>query len=104
VPLGEKGMALFEQAMQVADSDELRRRVKKISLTALRLALEPVWWNAIEARRRSRILKTTLEEELVAIQPGDLRRYRGMARKLFALAEKHGLEMYYEGGQARESP
>ena len=102
-PLGDKGMALFEQAMRLADSDELRRRVEKVSLTALRLALEPVWWNAIEAPRRARILKTTIDEERVPIEADDLRRYREMARTLFALAQKHRFEMYYEGGRLQKA-
>ena len=98
-PLGEKGMRLFEQAMKLADTPELKRRVEKISVTALRLAVEPVWWNAIEAPRRARILKTTLAEEQVSLTPDELQRYRTMARELFALAAKHGMDMYYEGGK-----
>ena len=98
-PLGESGILLFEQAMKLADTPELKRRVEKISLTALRLAVEPVWWNAIEAPRRARILKTTLEKERVSITPDELARYRDMVRKLFSLAAKHKLNMYYEGGK-----
>ncbi|MEE3373325.1 MAG: DUF4838 domain-containing protein [Planctomycetota bacterium] len=98
-PLGEKGVRLFEQAMALADTPELKRRVEKISVTALRLAVEPIWWNAIEAPRRARILKTTLAEERVSLTPDELQRYRKMARGLFALATKHGMAMYYEGGK-----
>jgi hypothetical protein len=98
-PLGEKGMRLFKQAMELADTPELKRRVEKISVTALRLAVEPVWWNAIEAPRRARILKTSVAAEQVALTSAELQRYRTLVRKLFALATKHGMAMYYEGGK-----
>ena len=98
-PLGEKGMRLFQQAMELADTPELKRRVEKISVTALRLAVEPVWWNAIEAPRRARILKTTVAEERVSLTSAELQRYRTLVRELFALAAKHGMAMYYEGGK-----
>jgi hypothetical protein len=98
-PLGEKGMRLFKQAMELADTPELKRRVEKISVTALRLAVEPVWWNAIEAPRRARILKTTVAAEQVSLTPAELHRYRTLVRELFALAAKHGMAMYYEGGK-----
>ncbi len=87
--LGERGLKLFEMAMQAADNETIRQRVEKVSITALRLALEPVWWNAIEAPRRTRILKTTLEEERIPIDEGDLPRFRDMTRRLFKLAAKH---------------
>jgi len=97
--LGERGLKLFEKAMQLADNKTIRRRVEKISVTALRLAQEPVWWNAIEAHRQARARKTKLEDERVPIADDDLPRYRDMARKLFALADKHNMHMYYEGGR-----
>ena len=34
----------------------------------------------------------------VKLADDDLPRYRDMARKLFALADKHKMHMYYEGG------
>ena len=98
-PLGEKGMRLFQQAMKLARTPELKRRVEKVSVTALRLAVEPVWWNAIEAPRRARILKTSVAEERVSLTPAQLQRYRTLVRELFALAAKHGMAMYYEGGK-----
>ena len=97
--LGERGLKLFEEAMRLADNEAIRQRVEKISVTALRLAVEPVWWNAIEAPRRARILKTTLDEELVAIDDRDLPRFREMTRNLFTLADKHRMHAYKEGGQ-----
>ena len=98
-PLGEEGMRLFQQAMKLASTPELKRRVEKVSVTALRLAVEPVWWNAIEAPRRARILKTSVAEERVSLTPAQLQRYRTLVRELFALAAKHGMAMYYEGGK-----
>ncbi|MBB73118.1 MAG: hypothetical protein CMJ75_01250 [Planctomycetaceae bacterium] len=97
--LGEKGVRLFGEAMTLAKTPELKRRVEKISVTALRLAVEPVWWNAIEAPRRARILKTTLAEQQVLLTAEERQRYRTMVRELFALAAKHGMAMYYEGGK-----
>ena len=87
--LGQRGLKLFEKAMQVAENDTIRQRVEKISVTALRLALEPVWWNSIEAPRMARARKTTLEEQRVHIADEDLPRFRDLARRLFTLAKKH---------------
>ena len=87
--LGNRGLKLFEEAMELADNDTIRQRVEKISMTAVRLALEPVWWNSIEAPRRARDLKTTLEKQRVHIANDDLPRFRDLARQLFTLAKKH---------------
>ena len=95
--LGERGLKLFDEAMQLAETDAIRQRVEKVSVTALRLALEPVWWNVIEAPRRSQILKTTIEQERVEIREADLPRYRKMTLRLFSLTDKHKL-----GGAPRE--
>ena len=73
----------------------------KVSVTALRLAVEPVWWNAIEAPRRARILKTTVERERMTIDASDLPRFREMTRNLFTLADKHNMHAYKEGGQQK---
>ncbi len=97
--LGEQGLRLFERAIEQADNEVIRNRVEKVSITALRLALEPAWWNAIEAPRRTRILKTTLDQERVKISREDLPRYRQMARQLFDLAARHKLGTYKEGGR-----
>jgi hypothetical protein len=99
--LGERGLKLFEKATQLADNETIRGRVEKVSVTALRLAVEPVWWNAIEAPRRARILKTTVEKERVAIDDKDLPRFREMTLKLFKLAAKHEMHAYMEGGQRK---
>ena len=90
-------LKLFDEAMQLAETDAIRQRVEKVSVTALRLALEPVWWNVIEAPRRSQILKTTIEQERVEIREADLPRYRKMTLRLFSLTDKHKL-----GGAPRE--
>ncbi|MBM80425.1 MAG: hypothetical protein CMJ78_07515 [Planctomycetaceae bacterium] len=89
--LGERGVKLFEQALQLADNETIRHRVEKVSVTGWRLALDPVWWNAIEAPRRARILKTTVEKERVEIAASNLPRYRKMATKLFEIADRHKL-------------
>jgi hypothetical protein len=98
--LGEKGMKLFAEAMAMADDEEIRGRVEKVSVTALRLAVEPVFWNAIEAPRRVTILKdTTLEKELMPLDPGGKERQRPLVRRLFELCAKHGIDVYMEGGK-----
>ena len=87
--LGQRGLKLFEKAMRLAENDTVRQRVEKISVTALRLALEPVWWNSIEAPRMARAFKTTLEKQRVLIADKDLPRFRNLARQLFTLGRKH---------------
>ena len=87
--LGQRGLKLFEKAMRLSENDTVRQRVEKISVTALRLALEPVWWNSIEAPRMARAFKTTLEKQRVLIADKDLPRFRNLARQLFTLARKH---------------
>ena len=99
--LGERGLKLFDKALQLADNKTIRERVEKISVTALRLAVDPVWWNAIEAPRRSRILKTTVEEERIPIDDKDLPRLRELMVKLFVLSEKYDMQAYKEGGRSK---
>ena len=89
--LGARGLDLFERALQAADNETIRLRVEKLSMTALRLALERVWWNVTEAPRQARVRKTTIQEVRIPIDGEDLPRYRVLARQLFALAKKHNL-------------
>ena len=97
--LGHEGMRLFEEADRMVASDpELRKRVEKISITARRLVIEPVWWNAMEAPRRSRVLNTPLESELRPLSQQQLAQLRPLAREFFQLCEKHGITVYMEGG------
>ena len=96
--LGDQGVKLFAEAMALADDDEIRNRVEKVSVTALRLALEPVFWNAIEAPRRVIILKdTTLEKELMPLDEEEKQRLRPQVRQLFELCSKHAITVYMEG-------
>ena len=100
--LGRKGLELFEEAMELADDEEIRDRVEKVSVTALRLAVEPVFWNAIEAPRRVVILEdTTLEKELMHLEPGEKERLRPQVRRLFELCGKHGINEYMEGAYTK---
>ncbi len=89
--LGARGLDLFERALQAADNETIRLRVEKLSMTALRLALERVWWNVTEAPRQARVRKTTIQEVRIPIDGEDLPRYRVLARQLFTLAKKHNL-------------
>ena len=100
--LGDKGVKLFAEAMAAADNDEIRLRVEKVSVTALRLAVEPIFWNAIEAPRRVIILKdTTLEKELMPLDPADKERLRPQVRRLFELCAKHDINVYMEGAYTK---
>ncbi len=100
--LGDKGVKLFATAMALADDDKIRQRVEKISVTALRLALEPVFWNAIEAPRRVKILQdTTLANELMPLEVDEKERLRPQVRRLFELCTKHQINEYMEGAYTK---
>ena len=102
--LGEKGVMLFAKAIATADNDQIRHRVEKVSVTALRLAVEPVFWNAIEAPRRVIILKdTTLENELVPLESDEKERLRPQVRRMFELCDKHDINVYMEGGLTKRA-
>ena len=101
---GKKGVKLFAKAIATADNDQIRRRVEKVSVTALRLVVEPVFWNAIEAPRRVIILKdTTLENELMPLESDEKERLRPQVRRLFELCEKHDINVYMEGGLTKRA-
>jgi len=73
-------MKAFKDAMKLADSDELRTRVEKASLCALRAAIEPIW-RAKDPRQLSAAVA---------------RRLRPVARRFFALCRKHRVSRFAE--------
>jgi len=79
--LAQAGLDAFAEAEQLAGSDAVRQRVAKASVSAYRLAIEPVW-----------ILR----------QPSDFgaelkQRMRPLVREFFAICETHGVTRVSEG-------
>lgn len=75
-----KALALFEEAVALAESDEVRARVEKASVCALRLALEPVW--------RAKDLGRVEPEVLAAMRP--------IARRFLTLCDRFGIDRHRE--------
>jgi hypothetical protein len=73
--IAESGLDAFAEALGLAKSVEVRARVEKASIAALRAALEPVWW-----AERAEDVDGNLAE-----------RMRPLARRLFELCEQHGV-------------
>ena len=75
-------MKLFTVALPQAENDVSRRRVKKVFITAARLALEPVWFNATEANFVVNARKLSLNKVLKPVPPSQIARYRSRFQKL----------------------
>jgi len=78
--LGERGIALFDEALRLAASDQQRQWVEKASLCAYRAAIEPSWILDSE---------DPLDEALATQQ-------RPLVKKFFELCEKHQVPMVSE--------
>ena len=79
---GREGVAYFDEALKLADSPEVRNRVEKALICAHRLAMGKVWYG-------------TEPENMT----GEIKaEYRRLARNIFALCEKHGVN---EHGESR---
>jgi hypothetical protein len=77
-----EGLKAFAEAMDLAESDTIRARVEKASLTALRAAIEPLWNRGDPSQ----------------VDPTVLRELRPLASRFFRLGQKHGLIMVEEHG------
>ena len=80
--LAEAGLEAFAQAMALAEDETVRRRVDKASLSAYRLAIEPVW------RMRN---KDKLDPELAE-------RMRPLVRRYFELCVTHKVSCIKSNG------
>ena len=78
--LGHEGLVYFDEALELADSAEVRNRVEKASICAHRLAMGKVWYGT--------------EPENVTGKARE--EYRRLAQKIFALCEKHGVNEHGE--------
>ena len=79
--LAPKALQLFDEARQLADTDDVRKRVEKASICAYRLAIEPVW----NAKKPSKIDPAVLEQQ------------RPLVARFLELCRKHGVNMVTEG-------
>lgn len=85
--IAQAGLDAYAEAMELAESDEVRSRVAKASIYAYRAALEPVWY--IEK-------KEDVEPELAE-------RMRPLAERLIVLCEEHGVTHAWEHGRFEEA-
>jgi hypothetical protein len=83
----EAGLDAFEEALSLARSSEVRARVEKESVCAVRAALEPVWY-----ARRPEEVDAALAE-----------RMRPLATRFFGLCERHGFTHAWLNGTIGES-
>ncbi len=79
--LAEGGLKAFAQALEAASSEEVRARVEKASVSAYRLAIEPVWYLGDAAKP----------------EKGLADRMRPLVDKFLELCERHGVTMAAEG-------
>lgn len=80
------GLEAFAEAMDLAEDATIRARVEKASLTALRVAIEPLW-------NRS---------EPSQVDPAVLEKLRPLAAQFFRLGRKHNLIMVEEHGSLEQ--
>jgi hypothetical protein len=83
----QAGLDAFEEALSLAESSEVRARVEKASVGAVRAALEPVWY-----ARRPEDVDAILAE-----------RMRPLAVRLFDLCERHGFTHAWLNGTLAET-
>jgi len=85
--VAERGLELFEQALSLADSDAVRRRVEKASICAYRAAIEPVWYAKDASELDARLAE----------------RIRPLVRRMFELCERYGVTHAWEHGTIGEA-
>jgi hypothetical protein len=88
--IGRKGLELFDEAMRLAESDEIRRRVEKASICCHALILEPIMTPAYfkaKARRMGRD-----DGSAFALPVGPAEELRPLLADFIALCKKHGVE------------
>jgi len=73
--IAEAGLKAFAEALALAGSEEVRRRVEKASVCAYRAAIEPIWY-----LKGPSDLDAHLAEKM-----------RPLVRKFFELCDKHGV-------------
>lgn len=78
--IAKAGLAAFDEAMSLADSEQVRQRVEKASICALRLAIDPVY----------HIKKEDLKPELAA-------QMRPLVKRFFELCGKYKVDRGSEG-------
>jgi hypothetical protein len=85
--IARSGLEACEEALSLAASDEVRARVEKASIPAVRAALEPVWY----------------AEKAGDVPPELAERMRPLAERLFALCASHGVTHAWEYGTIEEA-
>jgi hypothetical protein len=85
--VAQAGLDAFEEALNLAGTEEVRRRVEKASVCAVRAALEPVWY----------------AEKPEDVPPQVADAMRPLARRLLALCERHGVTRPWEYGTMDEA-
>jgi len=85
--VAEAGLKAFAEALELAESEEVRRRVEKASVCAYRAAIEPVWY----LKDRS------------GLDPAVAKKMRPLVRKFFELCQRHGVTMVSEGMSVKEA-
>jgi hypothetical protein len=79
--IAQAGLEAFAEALQLAETEEIRSRVEKASICAYRAAIEPLW-NLPDA---------------AALTPELAERMRPLARQFLQLCEKYGVTQFNEG-------
>jgi len=91
--VADEGLKAFEEAMALAENDDVRRRVEKASICAWRMAAEDA---CIAAFGPEEFQKRGLSTE-------DAERQRPIVRHLLELCEKYGVEMAAENVPVEEA-
>jgi hypothetical protein len=85
--IAQAGLDAYAEALALARSSEVRARVEKASLAAVRAALEPVWY-----AERTEDVDASLAE-----------RMRPLASRLFQLCDRHGFTHAWLNGTIEET-
>jgi len=81
--VAQAGLEAFAEALELAETDEIRRRVEKASICAYRAAIDPVWW----ARPEKPVSSPELAE-----------RMRPLVKRWIELCREYGVNRVQEGG------
>ncbi|MBS3762738.1 MAG: DUF4838 domain-containing protein, partial [Planctomycetes bacterium] len=92
--VADAGIQAFEKAMELAESEELRRRVEKASICAYRLAIEPVALAAFQSPWKEMGARPSAEK---------LKELRPMVRHLFDLCDEYDVARVAEGMSVKEA-
>jgi len=86
--VAQAGLNAFDEAMKLAETDQVRARVEKASVCAYRLAIEPA---ALLAYR------VPVEELKARVTPEVVAQMRPLLRRFFEVCDRHGVTMANEG-------